>query len=137
MAKRGRKAAKSPDAPDEIIAPSTLNAAEEREFRRLVDACREAGTLARADARLIEDAAKMQVLLDRAREELGSGPMTLKAANGTLMPHPMIAVIGSYSMRLRGLRKDLGLTSSPSKSNDKPGKPEGDGRWGDLLSVGA
>lgn len=135
MAKRGRKAQRPPEVPDDVAVPSALNAAQAREFRRVVEACREAGSLARADARLIEDASRMQVLLDRAHEELGSGSMVLEAANGTAMPHPMIAVIGSLSMRLRGLRKDLGLTSNPSKSNDKAGGDKGDGRWGDLLSV--
>lgn len=136
MAKRGRKAKATPDAPDEFPVPVTLNVDEAREFRRLTGACREAGTLAKADVRLIEAAARTLVLLDRAHEELGGSELTLEAANGTMMPHPLLGVINAQTMRARGLLKDLGLTPGSAKSGGAAnGKSEGDGRWGDLLSV--
>ncbi|SIO60172.1 phage terminase, small subunit, putative, P27 family [Singulisphaera sp. GP187] len=149
MAKRGRKAAPSPVVPDEIEAPATLNAAEVREFQRLVGACREAGTLVKADVRLIEATARTVCLLERAHDELSqvgapdkdaaqpASKLTLFAANGTPMPHPLLGIISAQTMRLRGLLKDLGLTPglSAKSRGGSNGKPEGDGRWGDLLSV--
>lgn len=132
--KRGPK--KRPEKPvrGEIDPPKGMNAAEQTEFARLVEAMRNLGTLRRSDVRLIEATARTVVLLDRAHKELGKGKLTETAANGTPMPHPMLAVINSQTMRLRGLLRDLGLTPASSKLGTV-GTTSGDDRWDGVLNV--
>jgi P27 family predicted phage terminase small subunit len=135
MPKRGPKAKYVGPSKSKVAAPEGLNAEEAREFKRLVEALRSRGTLERCDVRLIEAASKTFVLLGRAHDELGHEPLTSEAANGTPMPHPMIGVINSLTMRLRGLLGDLGLTPKTSGLGDAPGDAGAEDHWDGVLNV--
>lgn len=134
-AKRGPKSkrGKAVDLGD-VEVPDGLSEAETAEFTRLVGAIKTTGTFGRCDVRLIEAAARTQVLIDRAYAELGTSDLTIEAANKTAMPHPMLGVINSLTMRLRGLLGDLGLT--PKTSNLGGGDDaKADDRWNGVLNV--
>lgn len=151
-AKRGRKAARGKGfVAKDVPLPPGLDAEEAEEFARVVEAVRAIGTLGRCDIRLIEATARTSVLIRRAYAELAQAKpatdgdtsrdaaegiyrLTLRAANGTPMPHPMIGVINSQTMRLRGLLADLGLSPKTAKLGGGPeSKP--DAKWEGILGV--
>lgn len=118
----------------EIEPPPGLTDAELAEFIRLIDAMREIGTADRTDVNLVAATARTQVILDRAYLELNSAEkLTQIAANGTQMPHPMLAVINAQTMRLRGLLADLGLTPATNKLGHGKQTVKTESKWGDLI----
>lgn len=134
MAKRGPKVRSTTAKLPLVDVPEGLTPEERCEFVRLTEATRAAGTLDRCDVRMIQAAARCSVMIDRAQAELAKGPLTLPTNNGMLMPHPMIAVIATQTMRLRGLWRDLGLTPESARLG-KGGARKGEGnKWEGLIS---
>ena len=118
-----------------VDVPDALSVDERAEYLRLVEALRAVGTHDRCDVRLVEAAARTIVLIERAHAELGkSKDLTLPTTNGMLMPHPMLGVIATQTMRLRGLLRDLGLTPESARLG-KGGARKGEGnKWEGLIS---
>lgn len=146
MARRGPKAKTAANSPAARggavdwrgVEPSAhLSGAARAEFLRLVELLDGAGTLGRTDPRLVELYAVNYDLLCRARDELDRDGLTQANAKGTLVPHPMIAVLNSATIRLRGLIADLGLTPATSRHSGegRHNQEEGDNPWAGLLSV--
>jgi P27 family predicted phage terminase small subunit len=123
---RGPKAKNPAPAPaglwEGFDPPADLDAEARAEFARLTVALQQVGTAGRTDPRLVVAAARTHSLIEKAHAELaeGLGKLTQVAANGTLMPHPMIAVLNSLTMRLKALWHDLGLTPASAKLGSAP-----------------
>jgi P27 family predicted phage terminase small subunit len=140
MAKRGPKSKKPPArakaAPPAYTLPVTSLVGDElAEFERIIAALHTAGLADRNDIRLVESAARTHVLLLRAAEELASAEsLTDVAANGTAMPHPMVAVVDRLTSQLSRLYRLLGLTSA---SRARPAAPpvQTNDPWEGLLGV--
>jgi hypothetical protein len=83
-----------------------------REFDRLVKSLRDRGTLERNDLGVVTEAARVAAILNKvhARDDIDAD----------------IKTIGILTSQLRGLRRELGLTTMPSRSVvtalAKPGK---------------
>jgi P27 family predicted phage terminase small subunit len=119
-------------APPESLTPAAL-----AEYHRLVANLRRVGTLDATDPQLVVAAARIKGLMDDAFEAVAVEGLTLEGGHGSLNAHPMLGVINSLTLRLRGLYSDMGLTA-PSSKHGKPTEAEGQGDgdgWGDLLAV--
>jgi P27 family predicted phage terminase small subunit len=146
MAKRGpkrrtaaqtRKAASTRSRLSALTPPAKLTGAQRVAFRRLVGAIRAAGTADRVDVELVVATARTLVLLDQAHKELDGESLTLEAANGTAMPHPLLGVINAQTMRLRALLADLGLTPASAKLGGAATGDDQADEWSGILSVHA
>jgi P27 family predicted phage terminase small subunit len=107
------------------------------EYTRLVGVLDRVGTLRKTDPRIVVAAARTHALIERATAELAGDTLTLQAANGTAMPHPMLAVLNTLTMRLTRLWSDMGLTPASArltspKSDEKAANP-----WDGLLNATA
>ena len=114
--------------------PADLSAVARAEFDRLSDALSSTGALDRTDPRIVVSAARTHDLIERAFAELGDYKLTEASANGTLMPHPMLGVLNTLTMRLRRLWADMGLTPATSKLGTPKDASQAN-PWGDLLNV--
>jgi P27 family predicted phage terminase small subunit len=143
VAKRGPKertglnTRRSPTEATTVEIPGDLDAEEAAEFGRLAEQLRGRGLLERTDVRAIEMAACCYAEIVRARAVVKAEGLTLTASNGTAMPHPMIAVINTLRMRLRGLLKDMGLVPSSSKlaTLEPSAEPDRSDPWNRVLHV--
>lgn len=136
MARRGPKPKRTGGASwGDFEPPKNLDAVARAEFGRLTGALAAVGTLDRTDPRLVVAAARTHALLERAHAELaeGGGKLTLTAANGTLMAHPLLGVVGNLTLRVKSLWYDMGLTPASAKLGTAA--PGDDGEWAGLLSV--
>jgi P27 family predicted phage terminase small subunit len=116
----GRNTAQPASGPVSVSPPSHLSGPEAEEFRRVASKLEAVGLLGKADVRTIEAVARCQVMIERASVELGSAPsLTETAANGTLMPHPMLGVIRQQVEQQNRLMGTLGLTPASSKLQTK------------------
>jgi hypothetical protein len=75
-----------------------------REFQRLLEVLRSMGTLDRVDLGVVTEAARVKDLLDQFYRIPG------------LPNRATIAAIGLLTSQVRGLRRELGLTTMPSRS---------------------
>lgn len=140
MAKRGPKPAATPEPrPDGgplwegYGPPADLTDAGRREFDRLVSALAHAGTLDRTDPQLVASAARTHDLIERAAAEIGSGALAFPSSNGTMMPHPLLSVLNTLTMRSKTLLAEMGLT--PRGRGGSAKAADDANPWGDLLGV--
>ncbi len=103
-------------AHDGLDPPCKLNRAARIEYDRLLDVLKSGGVLERVDLNCVANAAKIKALLDRAHKDLGR----------SLDPIKLGAVL-KLTTQHRGLLRDLGLTSQPSRTIFR-GKPAGSER---------
>src|SRR4051794_39671567 len=115
MPKRGVKARTPENSPKKpagvakgaIEPPAHLTGEAKTAYQRLAGVLRSAGTLDRTDSTLIEVYAVNYALLRKAGDELGKKELTVTTTRGACIPHPMIAVMNSATIRLRGIIADL------------------------------
>ena len=115
--------------------PRSLDDRGREEFRRLVGALKARGTLDRADIRVVELAAAAYSELLTMQGQVRADGMTCKAANGTLIPHPLLGMVGRTATRLRGHLNDLGLSPKSSKHGGQTVGQAPSDEWEGLLNV--
>jgi P27 family predicted phage terminase small subunit len=117
------------------VPPAHLKDEARIAYQRLAGVLKAAGTLDRTDSTLIEMYAVNYALLRKAEGELGGDKLTVKTKRGAVFAHPMIAVMNSTTIRLRGIIADLGLSPASSRyGGDGDNTGEDEDEWGDLLS---
>jgi P27 family predicted phage terminase small subunit len=116
--------------------PSDLDSETFREFARLSGELRAKGVIDKTDPRLVVATARTHSLIEKAAAELTAKgvKLTQTASNGTLMPHPMVAVLDKLHQRLRGLLADMGLSPKTARLTDPKSETQSN-PWGDLLNV--
>lgn len=140
MPRRGQKpkpkATVSATAWASFAPPDDLDDVARAELERLIAHLDAKGVLAKTDPRLAIATARTHALIEQAAGELFAPGVTLtqEAANGTLMPHPMIAVLDKLHQRMRGLLADMGLSPKTARLTEPKGA-DSDDSWGDMLSV--
>lgn len=150
--KRGPKPKKKPAPADPWAGfkpPANLDAEAKAEYARLKLVLQRVGTAATTDPRIVVAAARTHSMLEKAHQELAEtftearlgrdaafGNLTQIAANGTLMPHPMIAVISNQTLRLKALWNDLGLTPGSAKLGTEKQEEKKADQWAGLNLVG-
>src|SRR4051812_18376842 len=118
MSKRGVKARTPENSPKKragvakgsAVPPAHLTGEARAAYQRLAGVLKAAGTLDRTDSTLIEVYAINYALLRKAGDELGRDKLTVTTKRGAVFAHPMIAVMNSTTIRLRGIIGDLGLS---------------------------
>jgi P27 family predicted phage terminase small subunit len=136
-ARTGRNTKQAPVSGCSVTAPAHLSDVERAEFDRLAAKLDAVGLLSKADVRTIESAARVQTLIERAAAQLSGLDdegqpvrLTETAANGTLMPHPMIGVVRQLTEQHNRLMNTLGLTPASSKMQTKsPDAEKVDDPW--------
>jgi P27 family predicted phage terminase small subunit len=120
---------------DGFAPPKSFSKADAAEFSRLVANLRRAGTQDRTDPLLVVQAARTATMLEEAHALVAKEGLTAKGGHGSPVPHPLLAVINSMTLRLKSLYNDMGLTAASSKHGSAPKSDESQGGWGDLLTV--
>src|SRR4051794_12619418 len=110
-------------------APSDLTEGAKREYDRLAEVLESMGTLDRVDLAVLAEAGRIKDLLDKAHGQIGK-TLDSKSVN----------LVVNLTAQRRGLLRELGLTSMPSRSAVKV-KPQGSERddkspWEGRLKVG-
>jgi len=128
--------AKPVKAQAEYQVPASLDAVGKQEFKRLMGLLKARGTFEQTDLRMIEEAAAAVSELVLMRAAIAEQGMTIEAANGTLIPHPLLGMVNRSSSRLRGLLNDLGMSPKHSRHGGQTaGTSSTSDPWDGLLGV--
>jgi P27 family predicted phage terminase small subunit len=120
----------------EYPVPASLDDVGKQEFVRLMGLLQSRGTLEQTDLRVIEEAAAAVSELVVMRASIADQGMTITAANGTLIPHPLLGMVNRTSSRLRGLLNDLGMSPKHSRHGGQASSSSNTSDpWDGLLGV--
>lgn len=115
--------------------PAHLRGLARDEYVRLAKILDAVGALDRTDARLIELYALNYDLARQAADELDRDGPSVATPKGGIAAHPMVGVLNSATIRLRGLIADLGLAPVSYKHAVPTDDEQGEDSWDGLLSV--
>ena len=104
-------------------------------YRRLIEVLDKIGTRQKIDPMMVVNAARSLAMLDKANKVVLDQGLTAVGGHGSPIPHPLLAVINSLTLRVRGMMNDFGLTAASAKLASPASSSDNETPWAGLLNV--